>query len=249
MNVVKHSIDSLQTNYLFTYGNYDYLTLMQLEHDSLYTQQFLNDTTKCSFYYNYNFHSFPDCNAIDSFVNTISPRALVHFTESDTSSVDSTIALINTCGKQLLKLEIRKDTALYKTILNPSFQNYVTLKDSGMYYVKNILATDSSYSFCTDSIYFAPPPVIVTPNLVSDIALNNEDIAYNNPIQNQLIIHTKEHNILTEYSLYDITGKAYMVFDSKKTDLLILTGHLPAGIYFLKETRNQTTKSYKILKL
>lgn len=249
MNVVKHSIDSLQTSYLFTYGNYDYLTLMQLEHDSLYTQQYLNDTTKCSFYYNYNFHSFPDCNAIDSFVNTITPRALVRFKESDTTSADSTIALIKTCGKQLLKLEIRKDTTLYKTILNPSFQNYVTLKDSGMYYVRNILAIDSSYSICSDSIYFAPPPIVVAPNFINNIPLENDDIVVNNPVQNQLVIHINKSNLLTEYELFDIMGKKHMVFDSQKADIVISVNHIPAGIYFLKVSRNQETRSYKILKL
>jgi hypothetical protein len=138
---------------------------------------------------------------------------------------------------------------LYKTILNPSFQNYVTLKDSGMYYVRNILAIDSSYSICTDSIYFAPPPIVVTPNFINNIPLENEDLVVNNPVQNQLVIHTNKSTLLSEYELFDIMGKKLMVFDSQKADIVISVNHIPAGIYFLKVSRNQETRSYKILKL
>ena len=66
--MVKNLIDSSTTKYFFTWGDNDYLELMQKEHDSLITQNYLINSSNASFYYNYNYHSFPTCNVLLDFI-------------------------------------------------------------------------------------------------------------------------------------------------------------------------------------
>lgn len=70
-DTIKSIIDTGNTKYLFSWGDSDPTNLMQAEHDSNYTQNFLNDSIHCTYYYNYQNHTFPACGIIDTFTNMV----------------------------------------------------------------------------------------------------------------------------------------------------------------------------------
>ncbi|MCC7029480.1 MAG: hypothetical protein IT257_04175, partial [Chitinophagaceae bacterium] len=147
---VKARIATLQTNTLFTYGEGDNVELMDPEHDFHYTQNFLNNNSKCSFYYNFNTHTFPQCSTLDTFIQRIvsKPKALISPIDSVCSS-DSLQLYIRLCGQAPFQYQIYRNDVLYATLNSNNFSNVYTLYSEGKYQVKNI--TDASGQPCINS--------------------------------------------------------------------------------------------------
>lgn len=243
-NSLKQKIDTQTTKYLFTWGNYDGIALMQMEYDSAATQNYFSNSLNCSFYYNYNFHSFPGCAIIDSFSAGIPHRNLVQFTPYISSS-DSIVSEIQVCGNNYLKIEVYRDTTLYATITNPSPINYITLTDSGAYTLRNIMTLDSNIYYCFDTIVLHK---ITVPNALNEINHLNNSISYTNPVFETLNIENSFTNGFSDYSLYSLDGHILYQWKSasKKTSLNVSS--LAAGLYILQVSNSISTSSTKILK-
>ena len=243
-NSLKQKIDTQTTKYLFTWGNYDGITLMQMEHDSATTQNYFYNSLNCSFYYNYNNHSFPDCNIIDSFSAGIPHRNIVQFIPLNSSS-DSIVGEIQVCGNNYLKIEVYRDTTLYATITNPSPLNYITLTDSGAYTLRNIMTLDSTVYYCYDTIVLHK---VTVPNALYEIDHLNNSISCTNPVFETLNIENSFTNGFSDYTLYSLDGHILYKWKSasKKTSLNVSS--LAAGLYILQVSNSTSTSSTKILK-
>ena len=243
-NNIKQKIDSQLTKYLFTWGNYDGITLMQMEHDSASTQNYFYNSLNCSFYYNYNFHSFPGCGTIDSFSAGIPYRNTVRFTTLSSTS-DSIVSEIQTCGNNYLKFEVYRDTTLYATITNPSSLNYITLKDSGAYTLRNIMTLDSTVYYCYDTIVLHK---IAVPNALLEIDHLKNSISCTNPVFQTLNIENSFTNGFSNYILYSIDGHILYQWKSASKNSSVNVSSLAAGLYILQVSNSISTSSTKILK-
>lgn len=241
---LKHKIDSVTTKFLFTWGNNDGLELMQLEHDSASTQNYFNNSLNCSFYYNYNYHSFPSCNVIDSFAAGIPHRNTVRFTPLS-STLDSIVSEIKACGDNYLKIEVYRDTTLYATITNPSPINYITLTDSGAYTLRNIMTLDSNIYYCFDTIVLHK---ITVPNALNEINHLNNSISYTNPVFETLNIENTFTNGFSDYMLYSLDGHILYQWKSSSKNTSLNVSSLAAGLYILQVSNSISTSSTKILK-
>jgi hypothetical protein len=226
-NNIKQKIDSQLTKYL-----------------SATTQNYFYNSLNCSFYYNYNNHSFPDCNIIDSFSAGIPHRNIVQFIPLSSSS-DSIVGEIQVCGNNYLKIEVYRDTTLYATITNPSPINYITLTDSGAYTLRNIMTLDSTVYYCYDTIVLNK---ITVPNALNEIDHLNNSISYTNPVFETLHIENTFTNGFSDYTLYSLDGHILNQWKSasKKTSLNV--SFLAAGLYILQVSNSTSTSSIKILK-
>jgi hypothetical protein len=241
---LKQKIDTQSTKYLFTWGNYDGITLMQMEYDSASTQNYFYNSLNCSFYYNYNFHSFPGCAIIDSFSAGIPYRNTVRFTPMS-STPDSIVSEIQVCGNNYLKIEVYRDTTLYTTIMNPSPLNYITLSDSGAYTLRNIMTLDSTVYYCYDTIVLHK---ITVPNALNEIDHSNYSISCTNPVFETLNIENSFTNGFSDYTLYSLDGHILYQWKSASKNSSVNVSTLAAGLYILHVSNSTSTSSTKILK-
>jgi hypothetical protein len=159
---VKAKISNLQTNTLFTWGEGDVVDLMDPEHDNHFTENFLNNYNQCSYFYNFNTHTFPPCNTLDTFIQRIisKPKAFLNPIDSVCTS-DSVQVQIKICGQPPFQFDLYKDDVLFTSFNTNSDTTLFTLVNNGNYQVKNI--TDASNNPCWNSNTY---------NFVKDAAIN-----------------------------------------------------------------------------
>lgn len=246
---VKNTILSGQTRYMFTWGDSDQVNLMQGEHDSKYTQLFLNDSSKCQFYYNYYYHSFPQCNVLDTFSNEIFALPKVHFQIVDSSNADTLITLISNCGNTAYSFDLFRNDTFYYSFIFATQDITIPITDSGKYYLKNIVNINGDSATCSDTIIFNKNIPPVTPEFISDISKSIQ-IQYNNPVIN--ILQVKNSSVSknsSTYYIYDIFGTEKMKINTREKHLSIDMQALSSGIYFLKINDGVSSFTGKIIKL
>ncbi len=149
-DTVKSIIGKLQTNTLFTYGENDAVELMDPEHDFHYTQNFLNNPAKCSFFYNFNTHTFPPCNTLDTFIQRIigKPKAFIYPLDTVCTS-DSLQMKIKFCGIAPFQCQLFKNDVWQTNLTSNTDSLMITVFSEGNYQVKNIV--DATNHPCINS--------------------------------------------------------------------------------------------------
>lgn len=240
---IKQLIQFQNTQYLFTYGDNDQVNLMQAEHDSNWTQQFLNDSTKCAFYYDYNLHTFPTCNVLDSFFIKHNTNNKISFFPLSPITADSMHASIKSCSPQPITFELyRNDTLYYSSPLVYS-DTTLTLTQYGVYTLKNILNINSDSLYNSDSIVFQ---FNIAPSLVQGNLLK-QNFLYPNPTHAQIII--EKETSPTRIYLFSPLGKLLLDSEKKLLSHKLDLKNFPSGIYYLKiesETGEYFEKIFKL---
>jgi len=138
-DTVKDRISKSKTNILFTWGESDNVDLMDPEHDFHFTQNFLNNTTNCSYFYNFNYHTFPPCGVLDTFIQRIKakPKAFI-VPITGVCKSDSQQIKIGLCGQAPFQFDIYKNDTLLTSINTNNDTVIYTLMDEGIYQIKNM---------------------------------------------------------------------------------------------------------------
>lgn len=249
-DTIKSKIAANNTKYLFTWGDGDGVNLMQGEHDSSYTQIFLNDTIHCSYYYNFSNHTFPDCQAIDQFTGRVLDIPVVNFYVTDTTNPDSLYTIVRNCGTGNYNFDLYRNDTFYQSYTNVNTDTVILLVDSGMYYLRNIVNVNGDSALCYDTIVLdkisAPP----APDGINNSFADELKIQYNNPVNEQLQIKVATNkNHLYSYKLYDLFGVEQMKMQSNEKRVNINMYSLPTGIYFIKVSDGVSSYTGKIIKL
>ncbi|MBK7690642.1 MAG: T9SS type A sorting domain-containing protein [Bacteroidetes bacterium] len=158
---VKSKISQLQTNTLFTWGESDDVTLMDPEHDFHYTENFLNNYSNCSYFYDFNYHTFPPCGTLDSFITRIKgkPKAFIIPIENTCRS-DSMQIKVGICGQAPFQFDIYKDNVLLSTVNTANDTSILSLFTEGTYEIKNV-DDASSYGGINSTAYtFTKDPAV-----------------------------------------------------------------------------------------
>lgn len=138
-DTVKSIINQKSTQYLFTWGDGDPVALMDPEHDFHYTQNYLNNPGKCSYFYNFTQHTFPPCGTLDTFFQRVTrqPKAQLYAADSNCHS-DSMKLKIAFCGQSPFQFNLYKNDTLYASMLSLTDTMLINLTQSGTYQVKEI---------------------------------------------------------------------------------------------------------------
>lgn len=152
---IKNNILANNTQYLFAWGAGDPVNLMQAEYDSNYTEKFFNDTTKISSYYNFSGHTFPNCEAIDSFICKKVSSPSLSFNIIDTTNADTMITIVRNCSVARDHFDLFKNGNLYQSYNNIKGDTLIPLTESGVYYLKNIASIYGDASICIDTIHYS----------------------------------------------------------------------------------------------
>lgn len=158
---VKSKINQLQTNTLFTWGEGDDVALMDPEHDFHYTENFLNNYTNCSYFYNFNYHTFPPCGTLDSFITRIKgkPKAFIIPIENTCRS-DSMHIKVGICGQAPYQFDVYKDNVFFSTVNTANDTSILSLFAEGTYEIKNVDDASNYTGFNSTAYTYTKDPAI-----------------------------------------------------------------------------------------
>lgn len=245
-HLVKDKLAQSSTNYLFSWPDYDSYWY-QLEHDSNYTQTFFSGLENCSYFYNYQQHSFPPCYSIDTFVQKVMAKPKLFFTVTDSTHADSLRTKIEFIGQGPFTFELLKNGDLYKTytaISNPVFE---TFTDSGMYTIRNIINLNGIKGSCHDSIHFSHS----FPNDVVTWSVEQPNYSIQNPFNQSLDIvnNSTSHPFPeAEVRVSSITGHEMIHTTMKQGKLHLNTVGWNQGIYILHIYSGRSNSVFKLCK-
>ncbi len=240
---IKNLIQNSFTKYVFTYGDLDAVNLMQAEHDFNYTESYFNDTIHCSFFYDYMYHNFPSCNAINQFLIPKISETKLTFNNIAPSRIDTLFALVSNCSDSCYNFDLYLNGSLYESYLNICGDTVLTLIDSGLYSIKNNIIDNSIPPICDDTILWEP---ISYPAYTSNIEFSNW-ITFNNPVYSNLYINNKI-NKPAEITILDMYGRLIFNKNLSKHQEIIDMNMYPSGIYFIKFSFEGRSFVAKVLK-
>jgi|694.fasta_scaffold18156_5 hypothetical protein len=224
---VKNKIQNSSTHYLFTYGDNDPVLTMDPEHDFHFTQNYFNGAGQCSFFYDFQDHTFPPCTTIDTFVQRITSSPLAKFYVTDTILNDSLKASVAFCrpGNYSFELFLNNQWVLNFSNITDTLQLH--LVDSGMYSIRNVMDSSQWKGQCHDSIWFNKMPVVIPNHLNETIEYK---VQFNNPFQQELMLDLP---FPAEVMVMDLYGKPIWHQTLGKGLRKIPTAEWPGSIYFL----------------
>ncbi len=242
---LKNKIQQSNTAYLFTWGDNETVPLMQEEHDFKYTKNYFSGLPNVNFYFNFNNHSFPPCNAIDSFIQ-LGNKPKTHFLVLDSTKLDSTITKIYFCGNGPIDFKLMRDSIVYASYFNVTDSILIQLKYGGKYYLSDIQNGKDSAIFCKDTIkLFIPTPLHLVGNKFE------QQIDLNNPFQTQLHLHFSSAKAQAAYTLkiHDVQGREMFRKSCTQNEYVLLnTSSWGCGMYFISLQTDAGIWSKKILK-
>lgn len=244
---LKNRLMNSQSNYLFTWGDLETVPLMQEEHDSLFTQNYFNGAPKNTYYYNFNYHSFPPCEVIDSFLVLVDQIPKCSFEIVDSSKLDTILCRIAFIGKGApFSFDMYRDSSLFASYQNCNDSLFVNLNFSGNYTIRNIRSAYDSLIQCNDTVAINFP----TPLFISGTN-SNEYLRMNNPFTNNLNIDfLTENHEENGVEIFDLNGvllyASSLEIGIKR--ICIPTSNWRVGIYLLKITNSNRSVFYKLLK-
>lgn len=243
---IRSLIQSEATNYLFTYGDLDYVHLMQAEHDSNHTQKFFNDSTHCEYFYNFSEHTFPPCEILDTFLQKQIRKSQLSFWAVDTFATDSMHVVVSNCSTLPFKFDLlRNDTILWSRT-QYSGDTLITLTQNGIYKIVNIWDTQLDSLVCVDSIdfqYLNFPAATTNQSLESSISF------FPNPASDELsILFPSTYNGKKIIQVFSSMGNKIFEKSSRENAIRIPLTKQPAGLYLVKIQYDNTTLTRKILK-
>ncbi len=245
---VKNRISSSNTNYLFTWGDGDPVLTMDPEHDFHYTQNYFSGLNNCSYFYNFNDHTFPPCADIDTFVQRIINIPLAHFFVTDSSLADTLLTRARFCTNGLYQFDLYKDTSLIQAYSLITDSVNISLTDSGKYYITHITDSNNIAGRCSDTV-FCTKQAIASGIKAVDIG-DNIKVQYNNPFSEQIHISILSNipNSIS-VSIYNNMGiQVYKNLNIVKNKISIPAGYWPPGIYYMNINTGQNNL-YRTIKL
>lgn len=244
---VKDKISQSSTQYLFTWGDGDPVLTMDPEHDFHYTENYFAGVGHCSWFYDFNDHTFPPCFNIDTFIERIISIPQAHFFITDSSvNGDSLYTRVRFCKSSSYTFDVYRDTTFIQTYSAISDSIDITLTDSGYYYLKNISDSNNIIGTCSDTIYKAKQtnPLSVTHYF------NEMEVQMNNPIPDHMEIYfDKNEDITTNLNVYNIAGQAIYMSKNYTSGHSISTMLWPKGVYFIKLIHAKESIILKAIKL
>jgi hypothetical protein len=243
-DTIKNIIAAGPTRYTFSWGDGDATNLMQAEYDSNYTETFLNDSLHCSFYYNYQGHTFPSCGTLDSFAKIIIRQPILNFFILDSTNADTMQTMVSNCDTTVYNFDLYRNDTLHQHFLNVQSDTLLQLVDSGMYEIRKITNAYNDSTFCNDSIYFDKKSVNATAQITKSMMHR-----YTNPVIDILrITQTGNSRKKYYYAISDILGNEKIRMQSDNHIVLIDLQSQPSGIYILKVWDETQKFSGKIIK-
>lgn len=242
--VIKEKINHSNSEFLFSFADQDNYWF-QIEHDSTLLQNFFGPLTNCSYFYNFQYHSFPPCNAIDSLLLRVIQKPKVRFTITDSSQVNQLGTEISFSGLGPVSFDLYKDGNLYLTYQGISNSQYLNLTDSGTYYIKNVINIDSTHGFCSDTILFHPlyPLTIASPQDFQEL------FQIQNPFHSLLRVHSKSMVYdQAEYFITNITGQVVIRGQLNKDHMELDTSSWNKGVYRFQIGTGPQRYSVQLLK-
>ncbi|MBK7764379.1 MAG: T9SS type A sorting domain-containing protein [Bacteroidetes bacterium] len=243
---VKDKISQSPTHYLFTWGDGDPVLTMDPEHDFHYTENYFGGVGHCSWFYDFNDHTFPPCNTIDTFINRILSIPEAHFFITDSSSNgDSLYTRVRFCKSASYTFDMYRDTTFIQTYTAVSDSIDITLTDSGFYYLKNIMDTNNIHGRCNDTVFKNKQPI---PLFLSS-SISPLGILLQNPITDNLVITWNQTSIpFAKLIIYNSTGQMVYQTHQYQSGIPISTQNWPKGIYLVRIFQDDKSLSYRILK-
>lgn len=224
--------------FLFSYANLDN-SLYQEEHDSLYTQTFLSSNPNCSFYTNFNTHSFPPCIVLENFSDSIQLKRSVHFRKL---SEDNLIChtKVNICPGTNLNFYLVRNGAIVNSFFNVQDSVLIDLMMPGTYYLTGITSGGSVLS-CLDTLIYT----VQLPTGVSQNMNTKTDIVVTNPAHNfmQCVSSSTEP---IEVVLYNLSGQELLhqrVMSNEK----LPTMAWQSGLYLLELRQGESIQHVKLI--
>jgi hypothetical protein len=243
---IKSLIQSGPTQYLFTYGDFDFVNLMQEEHDSNRTQHYFNDSVYCQYYYNFTEHTFPPCLVIDSFLEKPLSKALLSFTMADIPTVDSVHALVSNCSANPFRFDLYRNDTLVWSRNNLAGDTLITLTVYGVYDIRNIWDINSDTTFCADSINYQLANI---PANVAQVKHGESMSIYPNPASDQFtILFNHPQPERKKIEVYSVRGNKLREADTMLNSIVIPTSDLPSGMYVIKINSKGQTYYHKLIK-
>jgi hypothetical protein len=244
---MKNMISTSSTQYLFTWGENDPVPTLDPEHDFHYTEQYFNGLTNCSYFYDFNDHTFPPCYNIDTFVQRILNIPQAHFYVTDSSLADTLFTRVRFCTSGQYQFDLYKDTQFVQSYSFMGDSINIALTDSGYYHLKNISNGQQVLGSCKDTIHCTKYPIIgplQNSNLVTDL-----QVEIPNPFHEQLVIHVtakaSDYYLLKVISIDGVT-----LFESRSNHSYFKIPSLkwPNGTYFVHLQSPQAHYKKMVLK-
>jgi hypothetical protein len=147
---VKNGLKKNNAEFLFSWPDLDSYWY-QLEHDSQPTQIYLTGLTNCNYYYNYSYHSFPQCANLDTFINRVllKPKPFVKIIDSLCNS-DSVICAIKFTGIPPFSFDLYKDSVFFNSYSTNTKSLNISIFQNGIYQIKNLDDAGSQPGFKSD---------------------------------------------------------------------------------------------------
>lgn len=135
---VKLGIKKSNAEFLFSWPNLDSYWY-QLEHDSNPTQIYFTGLTNSNYYYNYTYHSFPQCSNLDSFINRIllKPKPFVKIIDT-VCTADSVICAVKFTGIPPFTFDLYKDSIYFNSYTTNTNSINISIFQNGVYQIKNL---------------------------------------------------------------------------------------------------------------
>lgn len=230
---IKNMISNSNTQYLFTWGNNDPVPTLDPEHDFHYTEQYFNGLTNCSYFYDFNDHTFPPCNAIDTFVQRVLAIPQAHFFITDsTSQPDTLFTQVRFCNSGSYQFDLYKDTTFIQNYSFTGDSLNIALTDSGYYFIKNISNSSQVLGTCFDTIYCNKYPTLGP--LSTSLSDTSLQVFIRNPFQEKLELQIpNKGNEALQVKIITINGITMYYSLLPQSKLEIPTSQWPIGTYFI----------------
>lgn len=245
---VKNRISQSTTQYLFTYGENDPVLTMDPEHDYHYTQTYFNGLSNCSFFYNFNDHTFPPCADIDTFIQRIISPPFAHYFIKDTTLADTMMTQVQFCRAGYYSFDLYRNNSFVQSFTQVIDSLLIPLSDSGWYYITNVKDSNQVVGICKDTLYCNKQ---YSPNALQDLAsnLNKQiELQVKSPFSTQLDVAWVSFKGLHKTLVYDLVGRIYYEDTSNENILQINTAAWPRGVYILVGKDSTEQQSSLILK-
>lgn len=244
MAKVKDKIQNSSTHYLFTWGENDPVVTMDPEHDFHYTENYFNGLSNCSYFYDFNDHTFPPCPNIDTFIERMLKFPVAHFRVIDTLQPDTLRCQVEFCEPGNYSFDLFRDNQFVQTFTQVIDKQEILLTDSGMYSIRNVM--DTSYSgICKDSIRFETQFAVNTSQSIK----NNVIPVYRNPFHDELHIQLPANSLKNvQLNIMDAAGKVVLHIKSDIDRIVYNTSTWPSGIYIVKIISDAGIWKAKLLK-
>ncbi|MBL7755517.1 MAG: T9SS type A sorting domain-containing protein [Chitinophagaceae bacterium] len=243
---VKDKVQSNKTQYLFTWGENDPVITMDPEHDFHHTQNYFNGLSNCSYFYDFNDHTFPPCYNLDTFVERIIKYPPVaHFTIIDTVFPYKLRCHVQFCLPGNYSFDLYRDTQFVQSYSQVISSQQVILTTNGTYTIQNVMDSSSYPGYCMDSVLGYDIPFLIS----SENNQNTISVKLSNPFHDEFNIVILDSFSRVRHMLFsDATGKVLYKWKPDKQISTVNTASWSPGVFYLSIIYDTGSKCIKLIK-